>query len=75
MEILLSGEVPRAEALDRIREAPITSLIVTDTVSPFLDDGAVPEKIRYLTVAPFLAEAIKRIHHDQSISDLFQRND
>lgn len=62
-------------ALDRIREAPITSLIVTDTVCPILDDGAVPDKIRYLTVAPFLAEAIKRIHHDQSISDLFQRND
>lgn len=62
-------------ALDRIREAPITSLIVTDTVCPILDDSAVPDKIRYLTVAPFLAEAIKRIHHDQSISDLFQRND
>ena len=61
-------------ALERINEAPITSLVVTDTVCPILD-GGMPEKIRYLTVAPFLAEAIKRIHHDQSISDLFQRND
>ncbi len=61
-------------ALERINEAPITSLVVTDTVCPILD-GAMPDKIRYLTVAPFLAEAIKRIHHDQSISDLFQRND
>jgi len=59
-------------ALDRIREAPITSLIVTDTVCPILDDSAVPDKIRYLTVAPFLPEAIKRTHYDQTNTNLFQ---
>ena len=56
-------------ALERLKESPITSVIVTDTI-PL---GAATEisKIKQLTVAPLLAEAIKRVHHDQSISDIF----
>jgi ribose-phosphate pyrophosphokinase len=32
-------------------------------------------KIKVLSVAPLLGEAIKRIHHDQSISILFDKDE
>ncbi len=57
-------------AIDRLREAPIDSIIVTDTI-PTPPEKQLPNLIQ-LTVAPLLAEAIKRIHHDQSISELFR---
>ena len=59
-------------ALERINEAPITSVVLTDSV-PVEGDRKIP-KIQILTVAPLLAEAIKRIHHDQSISAIFSNS-
>ena len=56
-------------ALERLENSPITSVIVTDTIP--LGEAAKVSKIKQLTVAPLLAEAIKRVHHDQSISDIF----
>jgi hypothetical protein len=49
-------------ALERLAAAPITQIAVTDTIPP-PPDKLIP-KIKVLTVAPLLAEAIKRIHHD-----------
>ena len=60
-------------ARQRLSEAPITSLVVTDSI-PLTVDQMLP-KIRVLSVAPLLAEAIKRIHHDQSISQMFREAD
>ncbi len=57
-------------AIERIRDAPIDSLVVTDTI-PVPAEKQLPNLVQ-LTVAPLLAEAIKRIHHDQSISELFR---
>jgi ribose-phosphate pyrophosphokinase len=60
-------------ALDRLKESPISRIIVTDSI---VDDGRldpIREKLVTLSVAPLLGEAIHRIHHDQSISALFQR--
>lgn len=60
-------------AIERLKAAPVTSIVVTDTI-PLSADKMIP-KLKVLTVAPLLAEAIKRIHHDQSISALFERGD
>ncbi|MCA9123290.1 MAG: ribose-phosphate pyrophosphokinase [Planctomycetaceae bacterium] len=57
---------PARQNLDR---APIDSIVITDSI-PLAEDQR-SAKIHVQTVAPLLAEAIKRTHHDQSISGIF----
>lgn len=57
-------------ALERLKAAPIDSVVITDSIP--LDESRRLPKIQSLSVAPLLAEAIKRIHQDQSISMLFE---
>jgi len=56
-------------ARENIERAPIDSVVITDSI-PLADAQKLP-KIKVRTVAPLLAEAIKRTHHDQSISGIF----
>jgi ribose-phosphate pyrophosphokinase len=56
-------------AIERLREAPIEKLVVTDTIPT----TAVLEKMSVISVAPLLGEAINRIFHRQSVSSLFGR--
>jgi ribose-phosphate pyrophosphokinase len=60
-------------AIEKIKESPITTLAVTDSI-PLSPEKMIPQ-IKVLSVAPLLAEAIKRIHHDQSISILFDKTE
>jgi ribose-phosphate pyrophosphokinase len=62
---LLSGP-----AVDRIHKSPLKELIITDSIPP-RPDVAASEKIRVLSVAPLLSEAVKRIHEGDSLSSLF----
>lgn len=56
-------------AISRLDNCPIKKLVITDTIP--LDDHKKHPKITILSVAPLLAEAIKRIHNEESVSSLF----
>ncbi|MFH1213058.1 MAG: ribose-phosphate pyrophosphokinase [Candidatus Neomarinimicrobiota bacterium] len=56
--------------IQRLTDSPIDLVIITDSI-------AIPEekyfpKLKVLSAAPMLAEAIKRIHNEESISSLFE---
>jgi len=57
-------------AIDRIQAAPITGVVITDTI-PLNSHQLIPS-MHVLSVAPLLGEAIKRIHHDESVSAIFR---
>jgi ribose-phosphate pyrophosphokinase len=57
-------------ALQRIAASPIQELCVTDTI-PLSESARKTSKISVLSVADVFAEAIRRIHFEQSISSLF----
>jgi len=57
-------------AFERLREAPLTQVVVTDTI-PLPDARPMPN-LRVLSVAPLIADAIKRINGNQSVSVLFE---
>ncbi len=54
-------------ALKRIEQAPLRELFVSDTIPVRYPHP----KIKVLSVAPLLSEAISRIHYEQSLSVLF----
>ena len=56
-------------AMERLQNSDIKQLIVTDTI-PLASEKKTP-RIIVLSVASLLAEAIKRIHEEKSISVLF----
>ncbi|HEC78591.1 MAG TPA: ribose-phosphate pyrophosphokinase [candidate division WOR-3 bacterium] len=57
-------------ATERVQKSCIKELIVTDTIP--LSSSKRGEKIKVLSVAGLLGEAIKRIHQAESISSLFK---
>lgn len=58
-------------AIDRIKNSPIEELVVTDTI-PLTEQGDACSQIKVLSVGNLLAEAIRRIHDDESVSSLFE---
>jgi len=56
-------------AIERMEKAPITRVVITDTIP--LKPGLETDKIEVLSIAPLLGEAIKRIHRNESVSELF----
>ncbi|MFH0796752.1 MAG: ribose-phosphate pyrophosphokinase [Candidatus Omnitrophota bacterium] len=56
-------------AIARIKESALKELVITDTI-PLSPEKAI-SKIKVLSVAELLGEAIKRIHLSKSVSSLF----
>jgi len=65
-----SHPVFSGKAIERIEASPLTQVIVTNTI-PLSDAGRACSKVKVLSVARLLGEAVKRIHHGDSISSLF----
>jgi len=58
------------QALQRLAEAPIDEVVVTNTI-PLSEEAKAIKQIKVLSVASMLGEAVRRIHKNESISSLF----
>jgi len=58
------------EAVERLSKSDIEEIAVTNTI-PLNDNTRKLKKIKVLSVAAMLGEAIKRIHRNESVSSLF----
>jgi ribose-phosphate pyrophosphokinase len=57
-------------AVQRIMDSPLTEVVVTDTI-PLRPEAKECGKIKQVSIARLLGEAIKRIHSSDSVSSLF----
>ncbi len=55
-------------ALDRINNSPIEKLVFSDTIP--IPPEKKSDRIMQLSIAPIFAEAIRRVHHEKSISNM-----
>ena len=65
-----SHPVFSGKAVQRITDSPLSHVVVTNTI-PLSEAGTACGKVRVKSVGRLLGEAIKRIHHGDSISSLF----
>ena len=70
LRVLATHGVLAGNAVERLIAAPIDEIVITDSI-PLPADKHHP-KLKVLSVAPLLAEAIRRVHEDRSISELFK---
>jgi ribose-phosphate pyrophosphokinase len=65
----VSHGVLSGNALEKIKKSVLTEIVITNTISSLLSEDK--NKIRRLSVAPLIAEAVKRIDNHSSVSSLF----
>ena len=58
-------------AVERIANSAIDEMVVTDTI-PLCEDAAACPKIHQLSLDRLLAEAIRRVSHEESLSAMFR---
>lgn len=63
---VLSGK-----AIENLNKSTLDSLVVTDSI-PLREDARQCRKIRQLTLAPMMAEAVRRVSNEESISAMFR---
>jgi ribose-phosphate pyrophosphokinase len=67
---VITHPVLSGPAIKRIAESPLKELVVTDTI-PLNSEARDCEKLRVVSIAPLLGEAIRRINNEESVSSLF----
>jgi ribose-phosphate pyrophosphokinase len=60
-------------AMERLKECRFTKLAVTDTIPIGSRCDALRDRLVELSVSGLVGEAIHRIHHDKSVSEIFNR--
>ena len=63
----VSHGVLSGNALEKIKNSVLKEVVTTNTISSLLSEN----KVRILSVAPLIAEAVKRIDNHSSVSSLF----
>jgi ribose-phosphate pyrophosphokinase len=66
--ICATHAVLSGKAVEKLAKAPIKEVVVTDTI-PVV--GKEFPTLKVLSIATLLGEAIRRIHHSESVSSLF----
>jgi len=61
-------------AIERLREAPIDEILVTDTIPVSPEKIQAIGKLTVLSISELIGEAIHRIHNDESVSNLFLKD-
>ena len=67
----ITHPVLSGNAVEKINESTLDQLVVTDTI-PLSEQAENCERIRIMSLAPTLAEAIRRINKEQSISAMMR---
>jgi ribose-phosphate pyrophosphokinase len=65
----VSHSLLSCKGVERLNESPIIELVTTDSVPARCEVG---NKVKVLSVAELLAEAIRRIHDNNSVTSLFK---
>jgi len=58
-------------AIDRLEQSPIDQVVLTNTIPLMTERAKCCTKIRQLSVARLLGQAIRSIHEETSVSSLF----
>lgn len=66
----ITHPVLSGKALDNINNSELDEIVVTDTI-PLTDAAKACSKVRQVTIAPMIAESLRRINNEESISAMF----
>jgi len=71
IHVAASHGVFAGKAVERLKEAPVDSIVVTNSIPISPEKAKQLPNLKVLSIAPMLGEAIRRIHQHRSISEIF----